>query len=513
MQTSRNLPAAAPIGPTHESSHCDSKGAAGGKSTQFIELMQRALAAVPRPAPGQPVSSPAEASPTDQASPHLPSQHVVRPARTNAPARGATELDSVIVPAGCQELHSLPLPLATDGGAAETETADDTDCEAGADEPAIIPVATMNPTVMPFVCALVPAPEVELPSEEGGSLVANCASTTAPATEAESDAIPRQLTTRPDTEEGIPAKDEPPAVERAELPPASLAGEASAPPAIAASPETEESVEAGVAMAIASASPEATEAAPEAPRVKVERSAVVIPQATPQADGTSAAQVVAVMKKVEKQDEFAAPEKEMPGDQALSPTSGLGTVHASRADLHESFVAFAASADESTVPRTAPVSEASLVNLTADHRISALERTHDVIAMHALRLRTANAESIQIVIKPGGGLELSLELQRREGAIEARAAMQAGDFNHLNRHWADLQQRLEVRGIKLAPLTCADQFLNNSANNFQQQRERTSRNEAAMAEAFPPIVPAAASVITTAPQAARSTGRGWESWA
>ena len=30
----------------------------------------------------------------------------------------------------------------------------------GADEPAIIPVATMNPTVMPFVCALVPAPEV-----------------------------------------------------------------------------------------------------------------------------------------------------------------------------------------------------------------------------------------------------------------------------------------------------------------------------------------------------------------
>ncbi len=76
-----------------------------------------------------------------------------------------------------------------------------------------------------------------------------------------------------------------------------------------------------------------------------------------------------------------------------------------------------------------------------------------MVAAHALRLKHSTDGSLQVVIKPADGLQISLDLRRVAAGVEVRAELQQGDFNFLSRHWAELQQQLESRGIRLAPLT------------------------------------------------------------
>jgi len=511
MQNSSNILAATTVAPAREPFLPDAKDAPSGKSTQFIELMQRALAAAPRHAARQPSISPVKARSSGEMQPVFEPQRAGRRADANRVDRAGVGSHLVKAAEG-----TLECPLAqshTESVPTETETGDDSDPETSRDEPFAMAAAILNPTVMPVACALLPDPEAALPSEVEVPANPSYAGTAAPAADAEADSISPPVSAEFGAEEDVAASGENPPAGQTESVPASLAGDAGSNPAIATSKETGETPAAGTDVGFESTTAETMVAAPDGPPVQVN------PLATPptppplEGDGTSAAQEVVAMKKAEQQNEFAAPEKEMPGDEPLSPGPGPGASHAPRADKHESVISFNGPSIESISSRSAVVNEASLVNATADHRISALERTHEVIAMHALRLREANAESLQIVLKPGGGLELSLELRQHEGAIEARAAMQSGDFNHLNRHWADLQQRLEARGIRLAPLTCAEQFLNSSPNNFQQQPGRTPKDNAPVAAVFSKFTPTTAPIITTGPQIARTMGRGWESWA
>lgn len=511
MQNSSNILAATTVAPARESFLPDVKDAPGGKSTQFIELMQRALAAAPRHVARQPSNSPVKARSSGERQPVFEPQRTGR--RADAIRVDRAGVGSHLVKAA---EGTLECPLAqshSDSVPTETETGDDSDLEMSCDEPVVMPVAILNPTVMPVVCAPAPAPEATLPSEVEVPANPSYAGTAAPVADAEAESVSPQVSAELGAEADVSASGENPPAGRTESVPASLAGEAGSNPAITTSKETGETAAAGTDVAFESTTVESMVAAPDGPPVQVKTPATTPAQPPLEGDGTSAAQGVVAMKKAEQQNEFAAPEKEMPGDEPLSPGPGPGASHAPRADKHESVISFNGPAIESISSRSAVVNEASLVNVTADHRISALERTHEVIAMHALRLREANAESLQIVLKPGGGLELSLELRQHEGAIEARAAMQSGDFNHLNRHWADLQQRLEARGIRLAPLTCAEHFLNSNTNNFQQQPGRTPKDEAPAVGVFPKFTPATSPVITAVPQSARTTGRGWESWA
>lgn len=217
------------------------------------------------------------------------------------------------------------------------------------------------------------------------------------------------------------------------------------------------------------------------------------------------------MKRAEQRDKIAAPEKEVPGEHWSFPEAVLEAVPAHRHEPHGQVIVPPV---EFTAVRSAAVNSPDLASLTDDHRVSSLERTHDLVTLHALRLREANSDSMQVVIKPGGGLELSLELRRHEGGIEARASMQAGDFNHLNRHWLDLQQRLEARGIRLAPLTCADQFLNSNPGHSQQQPGRAFQDAAPVPQKFSAFnLNHSSASPTPVPPAARISGRGWESWA
>jgi hypothetical protein len=194
---------------------------------------------------------------------------------------------------------------------------------------------------------------------------------------------------------------------------------------------------------------------------------------------------------------------------------GIVAVVASGNDLpvradQMSAMATASSSSESN-PAIATVSTAGPIENVAaeDLRSQALERMHDLVAVHALRLGdTETNSSLQVVIKPGAGTQMSLELRQRGDAVEAQATLQQGNFRHLSEHWPDLQQRLEQRGIRLAPLTNDGALANNSGSETSKQKQNQS------GETMAEIAFAAPVSGTFARPAARvKSPAGWETWA
>ena len=143
----------------------------------------------------------------------------------------------------------------------------------------------------------------------------------------------------------------------------------------------------------------------------------------------------------------------------------------------------------------------------AEARLHTVERAHDMVSLHALRLVETKADAMSVVLKPEAGTELSLELRQRGGVIEAHAVLTAGDYQFLNQHWADLQSRLELRGIKLGPLGGEENFNFGGGNFSQQQSARDEETESAAAFAEFAAMAGGASA-RHAPAL-----RGWESWA
>ena len=149
----------------------------------------------------------------------------------------------------------------------------------------------------------------------------------------------------------------------------------------------------------------------------------------------------------------------------------------------------------------------SLPSLT-EVRMKNVERTHDLVALHALRLVESKSDSMSVVIKPGAGTELSLELRHRNGGVEAAAILQRGDYQLLNAHWPELQQKLELRGIKLGPLGGEGNFSSTDNGSFSQ-RQSSREEEAQQASAFAEFTMA----VNPKGATARHASSGWESWA
>jgi hypothetical protein len=151
---------------------------------------------------------------------------------------------------------------------------------------------------------------------------------------------------------------------------------------------------------------------------------------------------------------------------------------------------------------------------TADSRMRVLERTHDMVAMHAVRLAQTGSDSLHVVVKPGDGVQLSLELRQSEGMVQVRAALHKGDFEHMSQHWPELQQRLEARGIRVGSLTTSDNFSSTSQQNSQQHKQQSTQHDPLYAGAFAEFALAGSLSETPAVRAARPTvHRGWETWA
>jgi hypothetical protein len=151
--------------------------------------------------------------------------------------------------------------------------------------------------------------------------------------------------------------------------------------------------------------------------------------------------------------------------------------------------------------------------LISDPRVRSLERTQDMVALHSMRLRDLKTDSLQVVIKPGSGLQLSLDLRQRGDEIEVQALLQRGDFDHLNRHWSELQQRLESRGVRLANLTTSDQKEGNPSHSRQQQQS-SGDTDPLVRSAVKEFGFAGSMTESVSRRSGQSKGhRGWESWA
>ena len=144
--------------------------------------------------------------------------------------------------------------------------------------------------------------------------------------------------------------------------------------------------------------------------------------------------------------------------------------------------------------------------------LRSLERANDLMSLHASRLRDSGADSLQVVIKPGPGMQLSLNLQMRDGSVEMHATLDRGDFDFLSRQWSELQQQLESHGVRLAPLASGAQNSGGNQNLFQQADRQKENQDTAQPGAFAAVALATASKPAVTTQTTK-TLRGWESWA
>jgi hypothetical protein len=167
---------------------------------------------------------------------------------------------------------------------------------------------------------------------------------------------------------------------------------------------------------------------------------------------------------------------------------------------------------------TAPVADrSSSTNVIAlpslaDTRMRDVERTQDMVSLHALRMVETKADSVSVVIRPGAGTELSLELRHRNGVVEAAAVLQRGDFQLMNQHWPELQQKLEQRGIKLSALGGEGNFSAADNGSFSRQQQASREEAAQQASAFAEFTMAMNRGGATA-RLAPVAPDGWESWA
>jgi hypothetical protein len=213
----------------------------------------------------------------------------------------------------------------------------------------------------------------------------------------------------------------------------------------------------------------------------------------PQPLGISVAQQVTTMKKAEKMPKTAAlPQQNLPADGALS--AGQATLRNSGLEAQPSIT--------------------SIANVTSmdDSRSLSLEKTHDLVALHALRVSPSGNEPLRVVIEPGGGTRLSLELRFNNGGVEAQAVLHRGDFDYLNHHWSELQQRLEPRGVHLGALECPPHSAGNHHSPRQSTRQQT--DEPANRSAFAEF--ALDGAMDDSPAARRDRSKtypGWETWA
>jgi hypothetical protein len=226
----------------------------------------------------------------------------------------------------------------------------------------------------------------------------------------------------------------------------------------------------------------------------------------PDFNGTSIAKQDTAMNQAEKTNKIAEQtEKVLPS----SPVSGMqanSSLYSPHAEQFTATVAAGSSAPGNTdAVATLPASSAVVVVPTPDSRI--LERTQDMVTLNATRLSDSGNNSMQVVIKPDAGTQLSLELRQHSGGVEVQAVLQQGNFNHLSQQWPDLQQKLDQRGIRLAPLTDDAASANNGGNETFQQKQNQSTEVPAIA-----FVDAPTGMFV--PQVAQaSSSRNWETWA
>jgi hypothetical protein len=144
-----------------------------------------------------------------------------------------------------------------------------------------------------------------------------------------------------------------------------------------------------------------------------------------------------------------------------------------------------------------------------------LERTQGMMTLQAVRLRESGTDELRVVIKPDTGTQLSLNLRQRDGVVEVQAVLDRGNFDQLSRHWPELQQQLEARGVRVAPLSSAENNFGGGSEGFRQPTPphgQPAGDDAELAKMPVKLVPGLPTATATA-SASTSLARNWETWA
>ena len=236
--------------------------------------------------------------------------------------------------------------------------------------------------------------------------------------------------------------------------------------------------------------------------------------------GTSAAKQDPTMNKTEKTPKIAgATEQELPGNASPgSNDSSNGPKISTKLSIHtsEKLETVTVSSLRALDSIDSPVPVATNVAVTPASMIDTrvLERTHDIVALHAMRLNDTNSDTLHVVIKPGAGIQLALELRQSARGIEVSASLHKGDYDQLKQHWPELQQRLEARGVRVGNLTTSESFTGAGHQQFNQSKQSSTQQDPLHTGAFAEFALAGAVTEAPAARAARTAAyRGWETWA
>jgi len=230
----------------------------------------------------------------------------------------------------------------------------------------------------------------------------------------------------------------------------------------------------------------------------------------PVSNGTPIANQDMPMKQAEKMNKIAGQaEKVLPGDAISMVRGGSALQYSPNTEQMTTAAAGDSPTSGSSNGVTGLLVDSSVVPTTGNLRGGMLERAQEMVTLNAVRLSDSGNNSMQVVIKPDAGTQLSLELRQQGSSVQVQAVLQQGNFNHLSQQWPDLQQRLDQRGIQLLPLTDEGASANNggSYETFQQKQSQP-------AEVVPEITLAGAPTGMFVPEAAQTPShRGWETWA
>ncbi len=211
---------------------------------------------------------------------------------------------------------------------------------------------------------------------------------------------------------------------------------------------------------------------------QMQDSKLQVPRSQIQTDsGMAVAKQDTTVKMAAKKTNYSAVEQKLPG--SAIPQGGTAGEKLPAPQLRVMAPASAEDRSESVLAASAAISAGDstarpfLPELLDSPRIAStglpyVQRTQDLISLQAVHLRETGADEIRVVIKPDNGLQLILHLVQRDGGVEVRAVLDRGNFGLLNRHWPELQQQLESRGVRVAPLANADPFIGGGSEGFRQ---------------------------------------------
>ena len=242
---------------------------------------------------------------------------------------------------------------------------------------------------------------------------------------------------------------------------------------------------------------------------------------TKSTDGTAVAQQDATMKMATKKTNFSGATQKLPGATAVATGENLPG-HSRHNGAPATIII--------RVDPTLPSGDGISANFGAARMIlpgavnliqipsavpQYVERTREMISLQVMHVQEAGAMEMRVVIKPDIGLQLSLHLRQWDGGVEVQAVLERGNFGLLNRHWPELQQQLELRGMRVAPLENAEQSFGGGSEGFRQPT--TSHGQQAGDNADPAERPAALlpglTPATATASASTISSRHLETWA